>query len=93
MNEPLDVDLLVRRDRLDASHPSSLLYIMAANICLNRIRARVRRAAPAEDFELERIAAAGSHAARAVAATGAEGPPPALPLHMDVKQSSVLLVK
>jgi len=32
-------------------------------------------------------------AARAVAASGAEGPPPALPLRMDVKQSSVLLIK
>jgi hypothetical protein len=32
-------------------------------------------------------------AARAVAASGAAGPPPALPLRMDVKQSSVLLIK
>jgi len=32
-------------------------------------------------------------AARAVAASGAAGPPPALPLRIDVKQSSVLLIK
>jgi RNA polymerase sigma factor (sigma-70 family) len=54
------VRLLERRDRLDATHPSSLLYIMATNICLNRIRDRNRHAAPTEDDELERIAAAGT---------------------------------
>ena len=51
------VRLLERRGRLDASHPSSLLYIMATNICLNRIRDRGRHATPTEDDELERIAA------------------------------------
>jgi RNA polymerase sigma-70 factor (ECF subfamily) len=56
------VRLLERRTRLDASHPSSLLYIMATNVCLNRIRDRARHAAPTEDDELERIAAAGTAA-------------------------------
>jgi RNA polymerase sigma-70 factor, ECF subfamily len=54
------VRLLERRGRLEASHPSSLLYIMATNICLNRLRDRNRHAAPTEDDELERIAAAGT---------------------------------
>jgi RNA polymerase sigma-70 factor (ECF subfamily) len=54
------VRLLERRGRLDASHPSSLLYVMATNVCLNRIRDRHRHAAPTEDGQLERIAAAGS---------------------------------
>jgi RNA polymerase sigma-70 factor (ECF subfamily) len=52
------VRLLERRDRIDASHPSSLLYIMATNVCLNRIRDRRRHAEPTEDDELERIATA-----------------------------------
>ena len=43
------VRLIERRDRLDASHPSSLLYIIATNICLNRIRDRGRHAVPTED--------------------------------------------
>ena len=58
------VRLLERRDQLDATHPSSLLYIMATNICLNRIRDRDRHAAPTEDGELERIAAAGTQGAQ-----------------------------
>jgi RNA polymerase sigma-70 factor (ECF subfamily) len=57
------VRLLERRSRLDASHPSSLLYVMATNTCLNRIRDRRRHAAPTEDGELERIAAAGTEGA------------------------------
>ena len=52
------VRLLERRHRLDASHPSSLLYIMATNICLNRIRDRRRHAVATEDDVLERIATA-----------------------------------
>lgn len=98
MNEPLDVEPLVRRygpmvlrrcrqllkdedeaadacqdvfvricergDRLDASHPSSLLYITATNVCLNRIRDRNRHAVPTADLQLERIAAAGTPGAQ-----------------------------
>ena len=52
------VRLLERRGRIDARHPSSLLYITATNICLNRIRDRRRHAVPTDDSELERIAAA-----------------------------------
>ena len=53
------VRLLERRDRLDARYPSSLLYRIATNLCLNRIRDRRRRAAPtAEEERLEQIASA-----------------------------------
>jgi RNA polymerase sigma factor (sigma-70 family) len=43
-NEALDVtqdvfvELLKRRDRLNVQYPSSLLYRIATNLCLNRIR-------------------------------------------------------
>jgi RNA polymerase sigma-70 factor (ECF subfamily) len=37
------VRLFERRRRLDARYPSSLLYRMATNVCLNRIRDRGRR--------------------------------------------------
>ena len=107
MNEPLDVDLLIRRygpmvlrrcrqllkdedeavdacqdvfvrlcergGRLDASHPSSLLYITATNFCLNRIRDRGRHAVPTADGQLERIAAAGTPEARSDARILLEG--------------------
>ncbi len=39
------VRLLERRDRLDVAYPSSLLYRIATNVCLNRIRDRARRPA------------------------------------------------
>ncbi len=37
------VQVLRHRDRLSADHPSSLLYRIATNLCLNRIRSRRRR--------------------------------------------------
>ncbi len=52
------VRLLERRDRLDARYPSSLLYRIATNLCLNRIRDRKRRPATAEEETLQRIACA-----------------------------------
>jgi RNA polymerase sigma-70 factor (ECF subfamily) len=52
------VRVLERRDRLDARHPSSLLYRIATNLCLNRIRDRRRRADSGSDEPLERIASA-----------------------------------
>ena len=36
------VNLLKAKGRLQASFPSSLLYTMATNVCLNRLRARKR---------------------------------------------------
>ncbi len=50
------VRLLQRRGRLDAHHPSSLLYRMATNLCLNHIRDRGRRPAVADEDLLVRIA-------------------------------------
>ena len=61
-NEALDatqdvfVQILKRRDRLEITHPSSLLYRIATNLCLNRIRDRQRRATMPGDGFLERVA-------------------------------------
>jgi len=52
------VRLLQHRGRLDARYPSSLLYRMATNLCLNHIRDRGRRPAVADEDLLMRIASA-----------------------------------
>jgi RNA polymerase sigma-70 factor (ECF subfamily) len=52
------VRLLEGRNRLDARYPSSLLYRIATNLCLNRIRDRGRHAATGEEETLYRIASA-----------------------------------
>ena len=52
------VKLLERRHRLDASAPSSLLYRIATNLCLNRIRDARRRPETADEATLYTIAAA-----------------------------------
>jgi RNA polymerase sigma-70 factor (ECF subfamily) len=52
------VRLLERRERLDARYPSSLLYRIATNLCLNRIRDGRRRPATVDDEALHRIACA-----------------------------------
>jgi RNA polymerase sigma-70 factor (ECF subfamily) len=63
-DEAMDVcqDVFVRvieqRGRLDAGHPSSLLYLTATHLCLNRIRDRNRHAVPTDDTQLEQIASA-----------------------------------
>jgi RNA polymerase sigma-70 factor (ECF subfamily) len=63
-DEAMDVcqDVFVRmieqHDRLDARHPSSLLYVTATNLCLNRIRDRARHAVPMDDAQLQQIASA-----------------------------------
>lgn len=54
------VRIFERRDRIAAVHLSSLLYITATNLCINRIRDRKRHAVSSEDDQLERIAAAAS---------------------------------
>ncbi len=53
------VRLLEHRDQLTARYPSSLLYRIATNLCLNRIRDRSRRPDAGEEPQLERIAALG----------------------------------
>ena len=50
------VRLIERRRRLNAQYPSSLLYRMATNVCLNRIRDRGRRAEDSDDERLHEIA-------------------------------------
>ena len=50
------VRLIERRRRLDAQYPSSLLYRMATNVWLNRIRDRGRRPEDPDDERLRTIA-------------------------------------
>ncbi len=50
------VRLVERRRRLHGQYPSSLLYRMATNVCLNRIRDRGRRAEDPDDEQLREIA-------------------------------------
>ena len=50
------VKLIRYRDRLKDEAPSSLLYRMATNICLNKIRSKRRRPEDANDELLARIA-------------------------------------
>src|SRR5574341_1142847 len=52
------VRLLEHRGRLLARYPSSLLYRIATNVCLNRIRDRGRHATTSDDELLLRIASA-----------------------------------
>ena len=52
------VRVLERRTRLDARYPSSLLYRIATNVCLNRIRDRGRSPEMSDDERLYQIAGA-----------------------------------
>ncbi len=52
------VRLLENRSRLHGGHPSSLLYRIATNLCLNRIRARARQPETPDEELLVRIASA-----------------------------------
>jgi RNA polymerase sigma-70 factor, ECF subfamily len=55
------VRVIERRRDLDARYPSSLLYRIATNVCLNRIRDRGRRPAisgTTDDDRIDRIACA-----------------------------------
>ncbi len=61
------VQLLRYRDRLEDRAPSSLLYRMATNVCLNRIRTRKRKPETRNDELLVRIAGAASHEDRSAA--------------------------
>ena len=54
------VRVLERRERLDAAYPSSLLFRIATNVCLNRIRDRGRRPATRDEALLASIACAES---------------------------------
>jgi RNA polymerase sigma-70 factor (ECF subfamily) len=52
------VRVLERQAHLEARYPSSLLYRIATNVCLNRIRDRRRKPETSDDERLYRIAAA-----------------------------------
>jgi len=52
------VRLIQHRDRLEARYPSSLLYRIATNVCLNRIRDRRRRPTSSDEALLVGIASA-----------------------------------
>lgn len=58
------VRLLASRDRLDDRAPSSLLFRIATNVCLNQIRSDSRRPSEPDSDLLVRIAAAGDEANR-----------------------------
>ena len=53
------VRVVQRRDRLDGRYPSSLLYRIATNVCLNRLRDRRREPATRDEAVLYEIARAG----------------------------------
>ncbi len=50
------VQLLRNEDRLDATAPSSLLYRIATNVCLNRLRSQSRRPEDPADALIDEIA-------------------------------------
>jgi RNA polymerase sigma factor (sigma-70 family) len=63
------VQLLRHADRLDHEAPSSLLFRIATNVCLNRIRSRRRRPETPDDELLAHLAEAGDATAQATART------------------------
>jgi RNA polymerase sigma factor (sigma-70 family) len=58
------VRLLENRGRLDVRFPSSLLYRIATNVCLNRLRDQKRRPTTDDDAVLMAIASAETPGAR-----------------------------
>jgi RNA polymerase sigma-70 factor (ECF subfamily) len=58
------VRLLEHGERLQPQHLSSLLYRIATNLCLNRIRDQRRRPTTSDEALLERIASAEDHGGR-----------------------------
>lgn len=63
------VQVLRRRDRLTADYPSSLLYRIATNLCLNRIRDRGRRPETVDDELVHRVAVSDETESRLAAAS------------------------
>ena len=59
------VRVLERKERLEARYPSSLLYRVATNVCLNRIRDRRRRPDTVDEETLVSIATASEAGAGA----------------------------
>ena len=63
------VQVLRRRDQLTAEFPSSLLYRIATNLCLNRIRDRGRRPEVMDDELVHRVAVADETESRLAASS------------------------
>ena len=63
------VEILRRQDQLEDVAPSSMLYRIATNVCLNRIRTQRRHPEDRDDELLHRIAAADEGEARGWAKT------------------------
>lgn len=61
------VQVLLREESLEDRAPSSLLFRIATNVCLNKIRSKSRRPEVADDDLVARIAHASSEAERAAA--------------------------
>jgi RNA polymerase sigma-70 factor (ECF subfamily) len=61
------VQLLRHAGRLDHEAPSSLLFRIATNVCLNRIRSHRRRPETRDDDLLGRLAQAGDPGAQSMA--------------------------
>jgi RNA polymerase sigma-70 factor (ECF subfamily) len=64
------VQLLRHQDRITDDGPSSLLYRMATNVCLNRIRSRRRRPEHPGEELLQRIAGSAGPERRVLARLG-----------------------
>ncbi len=62
------VRLLTHRERLHGRFPSSLLYRIATNVCLNVIRERKNRRTAADEDTLSRIACCAEQEERTLAA-------------------------
>lgn len=67
------VQLLTHKERLDGRAPSSLLYRMATNVCLNRIRSRRRHPEHPGDQLLQQIAGLHDDTESVTAARGILG--------------------
>ena len=61
------VQLIRNKERLEDRAPSSLLYRIATNVCLNKIRTRRRHPESPDDELLHRIAALGEPGGRTAA--------------------------
>ncbi|MCK6551490.1 sigma-70 family RNA polymerase sigma factor [Myxococcota bacterium] len=61
------VRLLQNEERLTSEAPSALLYRMATNVCLNRLRTRRRKPETRDDVLLSEIAALEDQEARTIA--------------------------
>lgn len=62
------VQALRYQDRLEQRAPSSLLYTMATNVCLNRLRSQRRHPEDPESELIQRIADAGDSESQSIAA-------------------------